>query len=145
MLLDNGNFILKSKFYNTVLLQTFEPEFTTGTWLPGAKVPAVNTITNESDDSFHYRIPFLAKGQFSAELGVEKDGMGYLILYYTILPDGHLYKYGRYLSTKELTNQYVNVSYVSNNYEGYFIYSVVPPYKFTRFVLNVIGELNLYV
>ena len=57
-----------------------------------------------------------------------------------------MYKYGRNLSAKELTNQYVNVSYVSNNNsENYFIYSVVSPYKFTRFVLNVTGEFILYV
>ena len=56
-----------------------------------------------------------------------------------------MYKYGRNLSAKELTNQYVNVSYVSNNNsENYFIYSVVSPYKFTRFVLNVTGEFILY-
>ena len=38
-----------------------------------------------------------------------------------------------------------NVSYVSNNSESYFIYSVVSPYKFARFVLNDTGEFILYV
>ncbi|KAK7853271.1 g-type lectin s-receptor-like serine/threonine-protein kinase [Quercus suber] len=125
VLLDNGNFILNSKFDNTVLYQTFGDA--TNTWLPGTAFK-IYPIFFQSG----YSSSPLTDGPYSAAL-LEKDGTGYLSLFYN---DN---QYGRNLSAKELTNQYVNVS------ESYFIYSVVSPYKFARFVLNVTGEFILYV
>nr|POF05013.1 g-type lectin s-receptor-like serine/threonine-protein kinase [Quercus suber] len=99
----------------------------TNTWLPGTAFK-IYPIFFQSG----YSSSPLTDGPYSAAL-LEKDGTGYLSLFYN---DN---QYGRNLSAKELTNQYVNVS------ESYFIYSVVSPYKFARFVLNVTGEFILYV
>jgi hypothetical protein len=49
------------------------------------------------------------------------------------------------MSQKELNNFLINVSYVSNKNESYFIYFAVSPSTLTRFVLEYTGELNLYV
>ena len=127
VLLDNGNFIIKCKFGNaTVSWQVLGDVTNTWLyWLPGA---AIKTPYS----------PFLTDGPYSAEI-FEAYGTGYLSLSYN---GNH---YGRNLDAKELTNQYVNVSYVNNNSESYFIYSVVSPYKFARFLLNVTGEFILQV
>uniref|UniRef100_A0A2N9IHP1 non-specific serine/threonine protein kinase n=1 Tax=Fagus sylvatica TaxID=28930 RepID=A0A2N9IHP1_FAGSY len=138
VLLDNGNFILTSKFHNNniVLWQSFD--YPTNTWLPGAKIvydrlnyERTTTLwswkNNENPES----------GRFSAELEIEENGMTHLVL--------NNWWYSEKLTQKELNNQYINVSYVSNNNESYFIYSAVSPSTFPRFVLNVTGELNLYV
>ncbi|KAL0013084.1 hypothetical protein SO802_000153 [Lithocarpus litseifolius] len=139
VLLDNGNFILRNKLDDIVLWQTFEKA--TDTWLPGAKLLldfySISTETNMLLSSSRW---------FSADLEIEKNGTGHLVLYYWVTEMiTNSYKYGGNLSRKELTNQYINVSYVSNKNESYFIYYVASPYIFARFVLNNIGELILYV
>ena len=140
VLLDDGNFILSSKLDNIVLWQTFEEA--TGTWLPGAKqLLGFNTLTNETKTNFLRS----SNGWFSAELEVEKNGTGHLVLYNSEYRPNYNTKYGGNLSRKELANQYINVSYVSNKNESYFIYFVVSPSKFARIVLNNIGDLSLYV
>ena len=69
--------------------------------------------------------PFLTDGPYSAAFSEnDRTGYTYLSLSYR---DNYWYMCGRNLSAKELTNQYVNVSYVSDNSESYFIYSVCFP------------------
>ncbi|KAM3762695.1 hypothetical protein ACB098_01G366300 [Castanea mollissima] len=142
VLLDIGNFILRSKLDNIVLWQTFEEE--TGTWLPGAKLLlGFNTLTNETKTNFLYS----SNRRFSAELEVEENGTGSLVLYNSEYSYTYYYQtiYVGNLSWGELANQYINVSYVSNENESYFIYSVVSPYKFARIIFNDFGELTIYV
>ncbi|GMY04994.1 G-type lectin S-receptor-like serine/threonine-protein kinase At2g19130 [Fagus crenata] len=143
VLLDNGNFILTSKLHNNIVLwQSFDDP--TNTWLPGAKI-GYNRLTHEGKILKSWKsLENPESGRFSTELELEKMGTSDLALYYWKSNFGR-YKYGRNVSQKELNNQYINVSYVSNNNESYFIYSAVSPSTFPRFVLNVTGELNLYV
>uniref|UniRef100_A0A2N9IC01 non-specific serine/threonine protein kinase n=1 Tax=Fagus sylvatica TaxID=28930 RepID=A0A2N9IC01_FAGSY len=148
LLLDNGNFILRSKLDN-VLWQSFDVP--TNTWLPGAKI-GYNILTDENKTLTSWKNNENPEiGQFSAELEVEENGTTHLVLNYWRYSDkyGETYlqheQYGEKLTRKELNNQYINVSYVSNNNESYFIYSAVSPSTFPRFVLNATGELNLYV
>ena len=140
MLHDDGNFILRNKLDDIVLWQTFEEA--TDTWLPGAKLWfGFNTISTETN------MLLSPSRWFSADLELEQNGTGHLVLCYwspnEMITDS--YKYGGNLSWKELTKQYINTSYVSNMNESYFLYYVVSPYTFARFVLNSIGELILYV
>ncbi|KAM4126113.1 hypothetical protein ACB094_01G364300 [Castanea mollissima] len=143
VLLDNGNFILRSKLDNIVLWQIFEEP--TDTWLPGAKLLlGFYTHTGETNTN----VLRSSNGWFSAKLDVDEYGTrGYLVLYCSVHSYTFNYNttYGAVLSWEELANQYINVSYVSNENESYLIYSVVSPYKFARIVLNNIGELTLYV
>ncbi|KAF3960033.1 hypothetical protein CMV_015210 [Castanea mollissima] len=123
-------------------LLTFEEE--TGTWLPGAKLLlGFNTLTNETKTNFLYS----SNRRFSAELEVEENGTGSLVLCNSEYSYTYYYQtiYVGNLSWGELANQYINVSYVSNENESYFIYSVVSPYKFARIIFNDFGELTIYV
>ena len=142
VLLDNENFILTSKLHNIVFWQSFDDP--TNTWLPRAKI-AYNRLTHEGKILKSWKsLENPKSGRFSTPLEVERNGMAHLVLYYW-RSDFDMYQYGGKVSQKELNNQYINVSYVSNNNESYFIYFVVSPSTFPRFVLNFTGELNLYV
>jgi hypothetical protein len=146
LLLDNGNFILRSKLDN-VLWQSFDVP--TNTWLPGAKI-GYNILTNENQTLKSWTNSENPKiGRFFTELQVEKNGTSHLYLtlrslYYKV---GYKFSF-EYLpnvSVKELNNFLINVSYVSNKNESYFIYFAVSPSTLTRFVLEYTGELNFYV
>ncbi|GMY04967.1 G-type lectin S-receptor-like serine/threonine-protein kinase At2g19130 [Fagus crenata] len=143
VLLDNGNFILRSKLHNNIVLwQSFDAP--TNTWLPGAKI-GYNRLTNESKILTSWTgLENPVTKRFTAELVVEKMGKSHLVIYDRMY-NFHRCDYGEKVFQKELNNQYINVSYVSNRNESYFIYSAVSPSTFPRFVLNVTGELNLYV
>ncbi|GMY04995.1 G-type lectin S-receptor-like serine/threonine-protein kinase At2g19130 [Fagus crenata] len=140
VLLDNGNFILTSKFDNNIVLwQSFESfDQRTNTWLPGAKI-GYDRLNNRSTTTLTSwkSLDNPESGQFSAGL---ENGTNHLILIYS----GYK-QYSGKLTPKELNNQYINVSYVSNKNGSYFIYSAVSPSTFPRFVLNATGEFNLYV
>ncbi|GMY04996.1 putative s-receptor kinase [Fagus crenata] len=150
VLLDNGNFILTSKFHNNIVFwQSFDQ--LTNTWLPGAKI-VYDRHYNESRTTLRSwtSLDNPEWGCYSADLEVEKNTT-HLVLYYWRNSEkyGGKYlqheQYGEKLTPKELNNQYINLSYVSNRNESYFIYSAVSPSTFPRFVLNVTGEFNLYV
>uniref|UniRef100_A0A2N9IGP9 Receptor-like serine/threonine-protein kinase n=1 Tax=Fagus sylvatica TaxID=28930 RepID=A0A2N9IGP9_FAGSY len=139
VLLDNGNFILTSKFDNNIVFwQSFEHP--TNTWLPGAKIvyDRLNYIRTTILTSWT-SLDNPESGKFCALLDIGENGTNHLILNY-----GYQ-QYGEKLTQKELNNEYINVSYVSNNNESYFIYSAVSPSTFPRFFLNATGEFNLYV
>ncbi|GMY04986.1 g-type lectin s-receptor-like serine/threonine-protein kinase [Fagus crenata] len=82
VLLDNGNFILTSKFHNNIVLWQ-SSDYPTNTWLPGAKLvydrlnyERTTTLrswkNNENPEN----------GRFSVELEIEENGTTHLVLYF---------------------------------------------------------------
>ena len=138
VLLDNGNFILRDKSDN-VLWQSFEEQ--TNTWLPEAKI-GYNRLTNESNILRSWTsLENPDSGQFSAEFE-----QGKFLLYY-MRSSPSLKLHINNVTEKEWSGV-INVSYVSDKYGSYFTYSTYStlyPSIFTRIVLDVTGDLNLYV
>uniref|UniRef100_A0A2N9HP83 Non-specific serine/threonine protein kinase n=1 Tax=Fagus sylvatica TaxID=28930 RepID=A0A2N9HP83_FAGSY len=137
-----GNLMLK---YDGVSYIKFK---TSGARMPNSTIGAkigYNRLTNESKILTSWTgLENPVTKWFTAELVVEKMGKSHLVIYDRMY-NFHRCDYGEKVFQKELNNQYINVSYVSNRNESYFIYSAVSPSTFPRFVLNVTGELNLYV
>ncbi|KAK7847867.1 g-type lectin s-receptor-like serine/threonine-protein kinase [Quercus suber] len=139
VLLDNGNFILRDKLDN-VLWQSFEEQ--TNTLLPGAKI-GYNRLTNKSNILRSWTSSENpGSGHFSAEL--EESG---LVLYYI--------SNSPWLKLLISNVSFINIwndrywlsthyTYVFNESEGYFTYSSDYPIS-ARFVLDVTGDLNLYI
>uniref|UniRef100_A0A2N9HQ34 non-specific serine/threonine protein kinase n=1 Tax=Fagus sylvatica TaxID=28930 RepID=A0A2N9HQ34_FAGSY len=138
----DGNLMLK---YDGVSYIKFK---TSGARMPNSTIGAkigYNRLTNESKILTSWTgLENPVTKWFTAELVVEKMGKSHLVIYDRMY-NFHRCDYGEKVFQKELNNQYINVSYVSNRNESYFIYSAVSPSTFPRFVLNVTGELNLYV
>ncbi|GMY04975.1 G-type lectin S-receptor-like serine/threonine-protein kinase At2g19130 [Fagus crenata] len=128
-------------FSNSGTMRSFDHP--TNTWLPEAKM-VYDRVHNERTTLRSWKNNENPEiGLFSAELEIEENGTTHLVLYYWGW--GQHEQYGEKLTPKELNNQYINLSSVSNRNESYFIYSAVSPSTFPRFVLNATGELNLYV
>ncbi|KAF5755915.1 putative protein kinase RLK-Pelle-SD-2b family [Helianthus annuus] len=144
VLLDDGNLVLRSGINSSVnTWQSFD--FPAHTWLPGARL-AYNNITEtktlltswkSTDDP--------AEGLFSLEL--DPIGKQYLIKWnrttqywtsgswnerdklFTLVPEMRL-------------NYIYNFSYVSNENESYFTYSLYNPAIISRFIMDVSGQVK---
>uniref|UniRef100_A0A2N9ER54 Receptor-like serine/threonine-protein kinase n=1 Tax=Fagus sylvatica TaxID=28930 RepID=A0A2N9ER54_FAGSY len=146
MLLDNGNFVVRDSSNSSILIwQSFD--HLTDTWLPGAKL-GYNKLTKEKYILTPWRsIENPAPALFSLE--VEQNGTSHLLLWneskvywtsgnwtgeiFSLVPEIQL-------------NYYVkDFTYVANKNESYFIYYAALPSAYTRFVLDVTGQLKQYV
>ncbi|KAL0013108.1 hypothetical protein SO802_000177 [Lithocarpus litseifolius] len=139
VLLDNGNFILRDKLDN-VLWQSFEEQ--TNTLLPEAKI-GYNRLTNKSNILRSWSSSENpGRGQFSAEL--EESG---LVLYYiSNSPWLKLLIGNVFLDTRGYQNwPNIHSTYVFNEYESYFTFYFLDYPPSARFVLDVTGDLNLYI
>lgn len=145
-LLDNGNFIIRdTPDSSAVIWQSFDHP--TDTWLPGGKL-GYKKFTSEKQILASWRnrqnpSPSL----FSLE--VEQNGTSHLLLwnesqmYWTSgVWTGKIFS----LVPEIQLNYYVtNMTYISNENESYFTYASAIPSAFTRFVLDVSGQLKQFV
>ncbi|KAL4654939.1 hypothetical protein ACB092_01G415800 [Castanea dentata] len=140
VLLDNGNFILRDKLDN-VLWQSFEEQ--TNTLLPEAKI-GYNRLINKSNILRSWTSSENpGSGQFSAEL----DESG-LALYYISNSPWRKLLMGNVSCIQWICPSWppnIHTTYVFNEYESYFTYSSLDYATSARFVLDVTGDLNLYI
>ncbi|KAG5545300.1 hypothetical protein RHGRI_017687 [Rhododendron griersonianum] len=145
ILLDNGNFVLRERLdFSNVIWQSFD--YPTDTWLPGGKV-GFNRLSNEKQSLASWKSSENPEGSlFSLE--IETDSSHILLwngtkLYWTSgVWDGKVFS----LVTEIALDYYIkNLTYVSNENESYFTYEAGFPTFFTRFVLDVTGQLKQYV
>ena len=146
ILLDNGNLILSNNpnasSESEALWQSFD--YPTDTWLPGGKIkldkktkqPQYLTSWKNNADP--------ATGLFSLELD-PKGSTAYLILwnkteqYWTSGPwNGHIFS----LVPEMRLNYIYNFSFVSNENESYFTYTVYNTSIISRFVMDVSGQIK---
>jgi len=143
VLLDDGNFVLRDSFNtNTIFWESFDHP--TDTWLPGAKL-GINKITGKSKQLISWKnSEDPAPGMYS--FGLAPDGSDQFILewnrsqmywrtgvwngtYFSLAPD-------------MLINYITNPSFVSNENESYFTYSIKNSSPQFRFVINSSGLLQ---
>lgn len=144
MLLDNGNFVVLDA-ENSVTWQSFNHP--TNTWLPGGKI-GENKLTNERYILTSWRnLQNPASSLFS--VNVEKNATSHLLMW-----NGSVRYWtsgvwtGKYFSlVPEIQLDYyvTNLTYVTNENESYFTYASAMPKAFTRFVLDVTGQLRQFV
>ncbi|XP_004487349.1 G-type lectin S-receptor-like serine/threonine-protein kinase At2g19130 [Cicer arietinum] len=145
ILLESGNLVLGTKPDDDaldLLWQSFD--YPTDTWLPGGKV-RLDKITNQPQ----YLTSWKNKedpstGLFSLELD-PKGAASYLILwnkseqYWTSGAwNGHIFS----LVPEMRANYIYNFSFVSNENESYFTYSLYNPSLLSRFVMDVSGQIK---
>ncbi|KAL8502232.1 hypothetical protein ACS0TY_021374 [Phlomoides rotata] len=146
-LLDDGNLVLRdasagsNSSTNKPLWESFD--YPAHTWLPGGKI-AYNKKTrtkqlltswiNEEDP---------APGLFSLEL--DPNGSQYIIRWNKSEPywtsgswNGHIFS----LVPEMRLNYIYNFSYVNNDNESYFTYSLYNPSVVSRFVMDVSGQIK---
>ncbi|KAK3184118.1 hypothetical protein Dsin_031404 [Dipteronia sinensis] len=147
-LLDNANFVISNALSSSgVIWQSFDHP--TNHWLPGGKLGYKNK-TNEGMTLVSWRSPENpAPSLFSLDIARNGTGHSHLLMWngthqywnsgdwtgkiFTLVPELQL-------------NFYVtNMTLVSNENESYFTYTSAMPNAFTRFVLEVTGQLRQYV
>ncbi|XP_038682076.1 G-type lectin S-receptor-like serine/threonine-protein kinase At2g19130 isoform X2 [Tripterygium wilfordii] len=146
MLLDSGNLVIRDALDSSkILWQSFD--YPTDHWLPGGKL-GYNNLTKEKQKISPWRSSQNpAPALFSLE--VEQDGTSHLLLWN---------ESERYWTSGEWTgkvftevpelqlNYYVrNMTYISNENESYYTYSAAIPSAYTRFLLDVTGQLKQFV
>ncbi|KAI8558394.1 hypothetical protein RHMOL_Rhmol04G0088700 [Rhododendron molle] len=139
---DDGNLVVKDGFNSSQpIWQIFD--FPTNTWLPGGKI-AYNKRTKTQQNLTSWKnSEDPSRGLFS--LSLKADTKEYVILWngseqywtsgswndhiFTLVPEMRLnYKY--------------NFSYVDNENESYFTYSMYDPLIISRFVMDVSGQIT---
>ncbi|KAL0001804.1 hypothetical protein SO802_015585 [Lithocarpus litseifolius] len=138
--LDNGNLVLRDGSDNSskLLWQSFDKP--THTWLPGAKM-AYNNRTKQNVRLISWKnSEDPAPGLFALEL--QQNNSSYIILWNKSVPywnsgpwDGNIFSW-----VPEMRVNYIyNFSYVSNENESYFTYSLYNPSNISRFVMDISG------
>ncbi|KAI9177984.1 hypothetical protein LWI28_021347 [Acer negundo] len=147
-LLDNANFFISNALDSSgVIWQSFDHP--TNHWLPGGKLGYKNK-TNEEMNLVSWRSPENpAPSLFSLDVARNGTGHSHLLMW----NDTHQYWNSGDWTGKIFTlvpelqlNFYVtNMTLVSNENESYFTYTNAIPNAFTRFVIEVTGQLRQYV
>ncbi|KAA8524506.1 hypothetical protein F0562_010929 [Nyssa sinensis] len=142
VLLDNGNLVLKDGSNSKHLIwQSFD--YPTHTWLPGSKI-GFNKLTNSNQLLTSWKnSEDPAPGLFSLELN--PNSSEYLILwnksqdYWASGPwNGHIFSL---VPEMRLTSFY-DFSFVNNENESYFTYSLYNPSIVSRLILDLSGQLK---
>ncbi|XP_045800644.1 G-type lectin S-receptor-like serine/threonine-protein kinase At2g19130 [Trifolium pratense] len=145
VLLDTGNLVLRNRPNDEVskpLWQSFDHP--TDTWLPGGKIK-LDTKTKKPQYLTSWKNKKdPATGLFSLELD-PKGTTSYLILwnkseqYWTSGPwNGHIFS----LVPEMRSNYIYDFSFVSNENESYFTYSLYNPSIISRFVMDISGQIK---
>uniref|UniRef100_A0A7N2MDS0 Receptor-like serine/threonine-protein kinase n=1 Tax=Quercus lobata TaxID=97700 RepID=A0A7N2MDS0_QUELO len=143
VLKDDGNFVLRHGSDNSskLLWQSFDNP--TDTWLPGAKM-AYNNRTKQNMQLISWKnSEDPAPGLFALEL--QQNTSSYIILWNKSVP---YWSSGRWngkifsLVPEMVANYIYNFSYVSNENESYFTYSVAHTSTISRFVMNISGQIQ---
>uniref|UniRef100_A0A7N2R964 Uncharacterized protein n=1 Tax=Quercus lobata TaxID=97700 RepID=A0A7N2R964_QUELO len=143
VLQDDGNFVLRDGSNNSskILWQSFDNP--THTWLPGAKM-AYNNRTKQNIRLISWKnFEDPAPGIFALEL--QQNTSSYVIvydksqLYWNSGPwDGKIFSW-----VPEMRANYIyNYSYVSNENESYFTYSLYNPSIISRVVMDISGQIQ---
>ncbi|XP_052178980.1 G-type lectin S-receptor-like serine/threonine-protein kinase At2g19130 [Diospyros lotus] len=145
MLLDNGNFIVRDALDSAnVIWQSFD--YPTDTWLPGGKVGYSN-VRKQNQFLTSWRNPENpAPSLFSLE--VEPSSSLILVwkgsnMYWNSgVWDGRVFS-----SVPEIATDYYikNITYVVNENESYFTYEAGFVPALTRFVVDVTGQIKIFV
>nr|XP_023890719.1 G-type lectin S-receptor-like serine/threonine-protein kinase At2g19130 [Quercus suber]POF21713.1 g-type lectin s-receptor-like serine/threonine-protein kinase [Quercus suber] len=143
VLQDDGNFVLRDGSANSskLLWQSFDNP--THTWLPGGKI-AYNNKTKQNMHLISWKnSEDPAPGLFALEL--QQNTSSYIIRwnksvqYWSSGPwDGKIFSW-----VPEMRANYIyNFSYVSNENESYFTYSLYDPSIISRFVMDISGQIQ---
>lgn len=143
VLLDDGNFVLRDGSANSskLLWQSFDNP--THTWLPGGKI-AYNNKTKQNMHLISWKnSENPAPGLFALEL--QQNTSSYIIRWNKSVPywnsgpwDGKIFSW-----VPEMRANYIyNFSYVSNENESYFTYSLYDPSIISRFVMDISGQIQ---
>ncbi|WJX69150.1 non-specific serine/threonine protein kinase [Trifolium repens] len=146
MLLDTGNLVLRNRpnddDASNHLWQSFDHP--TDTWLPGGKIKLDSKTKKPQYLTSWKNKKDPATGLFSLELD-PKGTTSYLILwnkseqYWTSGPwNGHIFS----LVPEMRANYIYNFSFVSNENESYFTYSLYNPSIISRFVMDISGQIK---
>ncbi|GLT67281.1 hypothetical protein SLA2020_396020 [Shorea laevis] len=138
---DSGNLVIKDGRNSSVILwQSFDHP--TDTWLPGAKL-GLNKVNKEGQVYFSWRNSDDPKpGSFSLEL--DPNGTKE----YFIMQNGNrhwtcgIWPGISVFGPDTLTRNHLNITYVSNEEENYFTYSVTNTSIVARFLLDSSGQLQ---
>ncbi|KAL4620281.1 hypothetical protein ACB092_06G141900 [Castanea dentata] len=143
VLQDDGNFVLRDGSANSskLLWQSFDNP--THTWLPGGKI-AYNNKTKQNMHLISWKnSEDPAPGLFALEL--QQNTSSYIIRWNKSVPywssgpwDGKIFSW-----VPEMRANYIyNFSYVSNENESYFTYSLYDPSIISRFVMEISGQIQ---
>ncbi|KAF3975163.1 hypothetical protein CMV_001562 [Castanea mollissima] len=143
VLRDDGNFVLRDGSANSskLLWQSFDNP--THTWLPGGKI-AYNNKTKQNMHLISWKnSEDPAPGLFALEL--QQNTSSYIIRWNKTVPywnsgpwDGKIFSW-----VPEMRANYIyNFSYVSNENESYFTYSLYDPSIISRFVMDISGQIQ---
>ncbi|KAL9678146.1 hypothetical protein QQ045_015985 [Rhodiola kirilowii] len=140
VLLDSGNFLVKHG--TQISWESFD--FPTHTWLPGSKI-GLNKITNKTQTLTSWKnSEDPSPGLFLLELDL-KGTNEYLIqwnkseTFWTSGPwNGQIFS----LVPEMRLNYLYNFSYVSNENESYFTYSMYNDFVISRFIMDVSGQVK---
>ncbi|XP_058779979.1 G-type lectin S-receptor-like serine/threonine-protein kinase At2g19130 [Vicia villosa] len=145
ILLDSGNLVLRNRPNDDAsdpLWQSFDHP--ADTWLPGGKIRLDNKTKKPQYLTSWKNKEDPATGLFSLELD-PKGTSSYLILwnkseqYWTSGAwNGHIFS----LVPEMRLNYIYNFSFVSNENESYFTYSVYNPSYISRFVMDISGQIK---
>ncbi|XP_004487351.1 G-type lectin S-receptor-like serine/threonine-protein kinase At2g19130 [Cicer arietinum] len=147
ILLDTGNLVLRNRLEDNAsdpLWQSFDHP--TDTWLPGGKIKLDNKTKKPQYLTSWKNKKDPSTGLFSLELD-PKGTTSYFILwnksekYWTSGPwNGHIFS----LVPEMRANYIYNFSFVSNEKESYFTYSMYNPSVISRFVMDVSGQIKQF-
>ncbi|XP_057954868.1 G-type lectin S-receptor-like serine/threonine-protein kinase At2g19130 [Malania oleifera] len=143
VLQDTGNFVLRGgSNSSSPIWQSFDHP--THTWLPGGKI-GLNKITGRNQLLTSWKnADDPAPGLFSLELDPAGTSQYFIRwnnskTYWTSGTwNGHIFS----LVPEMRLNYIYNFSYVSNNNENYFIYSVYDQSIISRFIMDVSGQIK---
>ncbi|XP_057455423.1 G-type lectin S-receptor-like serine/threonine-protein kinase At2g19130 [Lotus japonicus] len=146
VLLDSGNLVLRDRVdapeSDTPLWQSFDHP--TDTWLPGGKIKLDNKTKKPQYLTSWKNTEDPATGLFSLELD-PKGTNSYLILwnkseeYWTSGPwNGRIFS----LVPEMRANYIYNFTFVANENESYFTYSLYNPSIISRFVMDISGQIK---
>ncbi|KAK9924636.1 hypothetical protein M0R45_032994 [Rubus argutus] len=149
VLLDDGNLVLRARSSSSLpLWQSFDHP--THTWLPGSKL-GFNTVTNQTQMLTSWKnSENPAPGIFSLQL--DPNGSSSFLILLNYLNSSSQYwtsgpwdkKNQIFSSIPEMShNTTYNFSYVTNENESYFNYSVHKPKTISRFVMQFSGQVWL--
>ncbi|GMG98642.1 hypothetical protein Nepgr_000482 [Nepenthes gracilis] len=143
VLQDDGNLVLRDE-HNSTLWQSFDHP--THTWLPGSKLGIDKKTRTVQHLTAWKNTDDPAAGLFSLEL--DPNGTSQ---YYILWNETEVYwtsgtwdaEHQIFSLVPEMRLNYIyNFSYVDNENESYFIYSVKDPSTISRFIMDVSGQIK---
>lgn len=143
VLLDSGNLVLRNgSNSSSVFWQSFDHP--TDTWLPWGKL-GLNKVTGENQVLYSWKnSEDPARGMFSLEIDPNGSSQYYILWnrtrrYWT----SGVWNGQTFSLIPEMTAHYLyNFSYVSNEKENYFTYTVMNSSLVSRFVMDVSGQIQ---